>query len=434
MTVAGIIAWVIVGLLGAVTLLRAGDPVSPARTMTLVWAGAIGLCELKLSALQHTWSAYSWIVLLSGPVAFLLGIAVVSSTRLWEPLISVDVIRVQVGERARARFSERTFFRTIVVLFIAYVVAYAAEVVIEGTVPAFSERPDIMRVEFGVFGLHLIVNGMMAIVLLSMEFLLLMRPSRLRRWSTIGIVSFTTLTYALMLQRYTFFVVGIIVLAMAFYTTRWVRGRNLMPFAAVFVLLLFMINQIRAARYIQEYVYFVSKMRFSKHLWFLAEPYMYITMNLENFTRAVDKLDHHAWGYFLFDPILALTGLKHWLGDYFAIERLPYLISGYNTFTFHWWYYYDFGVIGVALLPFVTGFVTAHLYYRLRTNPDPLTMVYYACCVLLMVISYFMNPLNRLDFVSNIVVIWFVHRFVVAREGAVSFASRSVVPVPGGGA
>jgi len=42
--------------------------------------------------------------------------------------------------------------------------------------------------------------------------------------------------------------------------------------------------------------------------------------------------------------------------------------------------------------------------------------------VLLMVISYFMNPLNRLDFVSNLVLIWLVHRFVIRRKAA---------PVPG---
>jgi oligosaccharide repeat unit polymerase len=433
-TVVGVISWSIVAVLLASLFLRKGDVLAPARTLTLVWAGAIGLCELKLSALQHTWSAYSWLVLLAGPVAFLLGIAAVASTRLWEPLRPVEDVRDRLGREARERFGEGRFFRTIVYMFVAYAMAFVTEVIIEGTVPAFSDRPDILRVEFGVFGLHLIVNGMMSIVILSMEFLFLMRPSRSRRWMTIAIVAITTLSYALMLQRYTFFVVGVIVLAMAYYTTRWVRARNLLPFAAVFVVLLFLINQIRAARYIQEYVYFVSKMRFSRHLWFLAEPYMYVTMNLENFARAVDKLNFHTWGYFLFDPVLALTGLKHWLGEYFMIERLPYLISGYNTFTFHWWYYYDFGVVGVALMPFLTGIVTAHLYYRLRTDPQPLTMVFYASCVLLMVISYFMNPLNRLDFVSNIFVIWFVHRYVIRRRESSVPAVQALNPALSGGA
>lgn len=422
MTVPGIIAWTVVAVLIALLILRKGDPLAPARTMALIWAGAIGLCELKLSAYQHQWSLYSWLVLLAGPVAFLLGVAVVSRNNLTRPLLSLEDIRTRLVGEAGSRLDGGRFFWAIVVLFVAYLVAYAIEVIIEGTVPMLSERPDIMRVEFGVFGLHLIVNGMMGIVLLAMEYLLLVRPGGVRRWMTIGIVAVSVLTYALMLQRYTFFVVGVIVLAMTFYTTRWVRTRNLLPFASVFVLLLFLINQVRAARYVQEYVYVVSKMRFSKNLWFLAEPYMYITMNLENFARAVDKLDHHLYGYFLMDPLLALVGLKHWLGEYFAIERLPYLISGYNTFTFHWWYYYDFGVIGVAALPFLTGMVTAHLYGRLRTRPEPLILVLYASCVLLMVISYFMNPLNRLDFVSNIVLIWSVHRFVI---------SRSALPSPG---
>lgn len=418
MTAAGVIAWTLVAVLIALLLMRKGDPLAPARTMALVWAGAIALCELKLSAYQHHWSLYSWLVLLLGPAAYIVGIAVISRSGLTRPLLPLEEIRTRLVGEAKVRFDDGKFFWTIVVLFAAYVVAYAIEVVIEGTVPMLSERPDIMRVEFGVFGLHLIVNGMMGIVLLSMEYLFLVRPGRRRRWVVIAVVTVSVLTYALMLQRYTFFVVGVIVLSMAFYTTRWVRARNILPFAAVFVLLLFLINQVRAARYVQEYVYYVSKMRFSKEFWFLAEPYMYITMNLENFARAVDKLDHHLYGYFLLDPLLALVGLKHWLGEYFAIERLPYLISGYNTFTFHWWYYYDFGVIGVALFPFLTGMVTAYLYSRLRTDPEPLTMVMYASCVLLMIISYFMNPLNRLDFVSNLVLIWFVHRFVIGRKAA----------------
>lgn len=425
MTAAGLVAWTVVLVLILLLVLRKGDALAPARTMALVWAGAIGLCELKLSAYQHQWSVYSWLVLLAGPVAFLLGIATVSRVTILRPLLTADDIRDRLVRDARTRFDERKFYWTIIVLFAAYMIAYAIEVVIEGTVPAFAARPDIMRVEFGVFGLHLIVNGMMGIVLLAMEYLFLVRPRGGPRLTMIAIVAVTVVTYSLMLQRYTFFVVGVIVLAMAFYTTRWVRLRNLLPFAGVFVLLLFLINQIRAARYVQEYVYIVSRMRFSRHLWFLAEPYMYITMNLENFTRAVDKLDKHLYGYFLFDPLLALVGLKHWLAEYFSIERLPFLISGYNTFTFHWWYYYDFGVIGVALLPFLTGMVTAHLYARLRTQPEPLVMMMYASCVLLMIISYFMNPLNRLDFVSNIVVIWFVHRFVIER--------RAGAPAWGGG-
>ena len=226
MTAAGVIAWSVVAVLIALLVLRRGDPLAPARTMALVWSGAIALCELKLSAYQHQWSFYSWVVLLVGPAAFIVGVAAISWANVTRPLLPVEEIRKRLVREAGSRFDEGKFFWTIVVLFAAYVVAYAIEVVIEGTVPMFSARPDILRVEFGVFGLHLIVNGIMGIVLLSMEYLFLVRPTGGRRWAVIAVVVVSVLTYALMLQRYTFFVVGVIVLAMAFYTTRWWRPQH----------------------------------------------------------------------------------------------------------------------------------------------------------------------------------------------------------------
>jgi oligosaccharide repeat unit polymerase len=108
--------------------------------------------------------------------------------------------------------------------------------------------------------------------------------------------------------------------------------------------------------------------------------------------------------------------MKHWIEGYFNIIKLPYLISGYNTFTFHWWYYYDFGVVGVILLPFLEGLIIGYLYYQLRTKPDILIVILYSSCVLLMILSFFMNHLNRLDFMSNIILIWFIHRFIIKKN------------------
>lgn len=429
MTVAAFIAWGIVAALIALLVFRKGDPLSPARIMTLVWAGSIALCELKLSAYQHTWSTFSWIVLTVGPVAFLLGVGVIAGTLFLQPLLPVEEVRARVRQVAPLRYDENRFFRAIKILFFAYVAAFLLETAIEGGVPLFSNRPDTARVEFGVFGVHLIVTWLVALDILAIEFLLLMRPGRRRFWATIAMTATATLLYTLLLQRYFFFTLGVVALAMAYYTTRWVRPRTLLPFAALFGLLLFQVSQLRAARYVQAYVYVISRMRFSRDLWFLAEPYMYVTMNLENFTRAVDKLDRYHYGYFLLDPILALAGLKHWLEEYFNIERLPFLISGYNTFPFHFPYYQDFGVVGVAVFPFLTGMVTAHFYYRLRTNPDPRTLVFYSCAVFVMVISFFVNPLLRLEFVSNLAVIWFVHRYAVRGE-ARGTARDIVVPAP----
>lgn len=397
------------------SLRRGADPFSPGRVFSIVWGISIGLTELKLSAFQHTWSGYAWVTFVTGIVAFLIGVFTVYVPYVNRPFLSIEAVRARIWELGRERVDESKFFRVIIILFLAYLAAYAIEALIFGTVPLFSPRPDILRVTFGVFGLHLIVNAMMGIVLLSAEYLLVV-PRRGMRKRIIGLVIFiSVMTFFMLLQRYTFFVVGTIILAMAYYSSRYIRPRIVIPVLALFVTSLFWINLIRSARYIREYVYYVSKVSFSRDYWVLAEPYMYVSMNLENFARAVDKLDHFTYGYMTFDWVLALVGLKHWLEEYFAIERLPFLISGYNTFTFHWLYYYDFGPIGVALFPFVTGMTVAGLYYKLRTDPDLLTLILYACGFVVIVISFIMNPLNRLDFVSNILLIWFVHRFLILK-------------------
>jgi oligosaccharide repeat unit polymerase len=418
MTVPSLIAWSVVLVLVTMLVLRKGDPLAPSRIMALVWAIAIGLAEMKLSAYQHTWSTYSWIVLLTGPVSFLLGAAAVAATRLWQPLLSVDEVRTRLRGVARAKYDETRFFRAITVLFFAYVAAFLIETAVEGGVPLFAARPDVARIEFGFFGVHLIVTWLVALDIVAIEYLLVMKPARKRFWATVAMILVATLLYALLLQRYFFFTLGVVVLAMAYYTTRWVRPRTMMPFGIVFGLLLFQVSQLRAAKYVQAYVYVISRMRFSKDLWFLAEPYMYVSMNLENFTRAVDKLDAYSYGYFLLDPFLALVGLKHWLAEYFNIERLPFLISGYNTFPFHFPYYQDFGVAGVAVFPFLTGLAIAYFYYKLRMDPDPRTLVFYSCGVFVMVISFFVNPLLRLEFTSNLFMIWLMHRLALRGSAA----------------
>jgi hypothetical protein len=96
--------------------------------------------------------------------------------------------------------------------------------------------------------------------------------------------------------------------------------------------------------------------------------------------------------------------------------NLPYLNSGYNTFTFHWWYYYDFGILGVGLLPLLEGVAVGMIYFRLRTEPTFPVVILYASALVLMLLSYTMNPLNRLDFVSNIAAIFLLHVFLLNRN------------------
>jgi oligosaccharide repeat unit polymerase len=140
---------------------------------------------------------------------------------------------------------------------------------------------------------------------------------------------------------------------------------------------------------------------------------MYFVMNLENFARSVNHLDYHTYGYFTFDFITSIAGLKYWIVEYFNLERMPYLISGYNTYTAFWWFYSDFGVIGLALIPWVLGFSAGLLYYRMRSRPTIKSVTAYGVMIFIMLFSFFNFPISFLWFEYNLLMIYLFLRWVM---------------------
>jgi oligosaccharide repeat unit polymerase len=157
-------------------------------------------------------------------------------------------------------------------------------------------------------------------------------------------------------------------------------------------------------------------MRFSAKYAIISEPYMYIVMNLENFARGVDRLDQYTYGYFTADSIIALSGLKHWIADYFSLVERPFLISGFNTFPFLWTYYRDFGLIGMTICCFILGLSISFLYFKFRTQPNPVLLILYAISVFFVVLSFFTNILSLLTVVFNILVLIIVHSFFLQKK------------------
>jgi oligosaccharide repeat unit polymerase len=156
-------------------------------------------------------------------------------------------------------------------------------------------------------------------------------------------------------------------------------------------------------------------MKFSKNYAIFTEPYMYITMNLENMAQAVKKIDNFTLGIYSFDWIYALSGLKHWMANYFHLNAREFLTSSYTTYPFHWYYYLDFGLIGVMIFPLLVGFFVGIIYYKLKSSAQLKWIVLYSICVAIMVISFFTNPLMMLTFVTNFFILWVVHNHFITK-------------------
>lgn len=416
MSVVSIACALILLFIVASGLRKGADIFSPGRIFGFVWAAAIGLADLKLSMFQHDWSLYGWFVILLGVVAFFLGLVIAHVYNIGTPILSLQNVRSQLQSAAKEEIDPTRFFWAIVGLFFAYIFAYASEVMIIGTVPLFAPNPEKLRVTFGVFGLHLVVTTMLTILTFAVEYALFMPPDRRRR-IIIGLVFFvTSATFFLLLQRYSYATWALLAFGLAYYGSRKIRFRTVAIAVAVLATAFVAIQNIRTALYVEQYLYVISKMKFSREYAVFAEPYMYVVMNLENVARGVERLDHFYYGYFTFDWVVALAGIKHWLEEYFHIDRLPFMNSAYNTYAFQWWAYYDFGLIGVALVALTLGLFVGFSYYRLRTKPTIWTAYLYSIGLVFMVTSFRENLFSRLDIVSNLTLMWFLHRFVIIRR------------------
>ncbi len=393
---------------------KGADLFSPARVFGTVWLTCIGLADLKLSAFQHIWSTWAWSALLLGILSYLLGIFVMYILNLDKRIGSVASFRNRL--EGIILISQKKYYGIVLCLFGLYILSYGLETLAFGGLPILSNAPDRARSEYGLFGVHLFVSMASSVLILCHEYFILFKKPRKYSAIILSVFFITFLSYGLLLQRFNYIMWLIIIFVLYYYLSKHVNAKNVLTVTSLVLLFLTFLQTIRVSRYVQNYIYVVSRMRFSVKYAFLAEPYMYIVMNLENFARGADKLEQYTYGYYSADSVFALSGLKHPVAEYFSLIERPFLNSGYNTFPFLWTYYRDFGILGMVICCFIIGLGISYLYYSFRIQPTPLKLIGYALSVFFMILSFFTNILGLLTVVFNIIVLLLTHYFMMIRK------------------
>lgn len=180
------------------------------------------------------------------------------------------------------------------------------------------------------------------------------------------------------------------------------------------------ISTFRTSKSIANIIYHISEMKYSIKYAIFTEPYMYLSMNIENYTNAVNKLENFSYGFYTFDFLLALSGLKHWIAEYAGFNDFPHLITvNFNTYTMFFAYYRDFGPIGVGVIPLLLGIIVASFYYKLRSDPNIFNVIVYGMLLFAMLFSFFIPMLSWLHFVFNLTVISIVSKIIIKKSNTV---------------
>ncbi|HOI30951.1 MAG TPA: O-antigen polymerase [Melioribacteraceae bacterium] len=385
------------------------DVFSPGKIFALVWLLAIGLTDLKLSRLQHEWPPIVWLQVLIGPFTFLLGAGLVYIIKLNKEICTIETIR---NYRNQFNLNTSRIYSTIILLFVLFIFGYGVIYLYTGEIPIFSPKPGVARANFTMFGIGLFLHNVVLIVLFTVIYSILVQE-KTKKKLLLGALSVISVgLYSLTLQRYQIFMTILLVIILLYYTTYKIKLSTTLITGVVIVVFFFLVSSFRAGEIIILVLYKISKMKFSPEYAVFTEPYMYVTMNLENFARSIEKIEEYSFGYYTFDFVTAITGLKHWISEYFFMTENPFLISSYNTYSAFWTYYRDFGVLGISVIPFFGGVGISSLYYSLREKPTLFKISIYGMLIYGIVFSFFNSIFGFLWYVYNVVVLIVVFKFI----------------------
>lgn len=388
---------------------KGNDLASPAKAFLLLWCFAIFLCEFKFSGFQYKWNYLSWTVFITGLCSFLIGNYSAYIVNIGKPLKSIVEIRSLI--QTPGKFNNQKLFNINIILFLLYSFSYVFELLVIGNLPIFSSHFDKARIDYGIFGIHLFVNFQFIIMFLNSEYLIIEKKQKHKKFLIWLIFFITALSFALLLQRFNYFIYMVMTFALFYYGSKAITFRKIIITLVVFFGFLGLIQTIRLSQYASQFMYVVSRMKYGREWAFFTEPYMYIVMNLENFARMVANLNYHTYGLLTADWLAALFGIKHWATAYFAIDARVFVNSNFNTFVFLSYYYYDFGLIGVLILPLLTGLFIGFNYYNMRKTGELRYIVNYSVCLSVIIISFFTNPLVMLAWVVPIFILWIIHKY-----------------------
>jgi oligosaccharide repeat unit polymerase len=395
------------------------DIFSPGRIFAFIWSFVIGLTDFKFSGLQHEWEPIVWIQLLLGPISFLIGVFFVYVINIGNKLSSLSELR---SNRQFFEIDHAKLFKTIVILFILFLIAYGAIYLKTHDIPLFSKKPWIARANFEMFGVGLFLHNVILVLFFTGVYSVMVKKDRIRKGILILISLISIILYAITLQRFQLFLSIFTVLIFLYYSTFRINVKAIFLTGCLLIVLFYLISSIRAGEVIVAFLYHTAKMKFPLRYAIFTEPYMYVVMNLENYAREISRIDHYSYGYYTFDFITAITGLKHWMKEYFSFPEYPYLVSSYyNTSSAFWAVYRDFGVLGIFILPFVGGFGLSSLYYSFMKKPTLQKLAFYGILLFATIFSFFDGIIGYLWFVYDLLMIFLVFKYVASYKSLKSY-------------
>ena len=348
------------------------------------WLGGMGLACLRLSRLQKIWGWKTWLCFLLIYPAFVLAYEL-----QWKRMQ-----RTKKEEKWEADESSRTkqadmLLGSIVGTAVISLAGFLAEAMILKYVPLFADTGHAY-LEFHVSGIHYFTIQCVMIPALSVLYFYRKQEQKCSKRQKILLGSsnlIAILIPILCVSRFHFLYMA--ALAVLVYLSAYHKGtwKTVVVAATVFIPVYILLSAARNQS--TDYLEGVFAMKNTKIPIWIAQPYMYIASNYENFNYMVESMTSHLYdGVRMLYPFWALTGLKFLFPV--QISRPPYIVKKeLSTFTMFYDAYYDFGIIGLLIFASISGVMSAFLTKRMSEGKNPVIHLFYGQIAICFILSFF---------------------------------------------
>jgi oligosaccharide repeat unit polymerase len=403
------------------------DPFAPVRLFGALWFAAISITTLYWSELQMQWTFWSWFCILGSMGCFMAGATVAG---LGKPQGTQSL-----GVPIRAELDPKRFVKAVSLLYLVCLAAYLWRVAVAGGIPAFATNLEEARwvffdIEHGSVLDRITGNiaFLFSAVVISCSLFFFVMEGRLgsrKVRMTIGLLLFSALGWLLLTAfRGTVLTSLIIVCVLYHYVRRKFRVWTLVGVTLSIMLLglvLVVYRHLSSPGFSLEFTFSLAYIKLPPEYAALADPYGTIALSMDNIVQLLEK--GHTWtlGALTFAPIWNLLGLK---GMFMEGVTLPFLPAyGFNTATYLYPFYEDFGTLGVFLFPFLFGAVAGTTYRGMLTQKKLSHTVAYSFVVVLILISAMNNIFVVIQFWIQLGSVYAVMRYS-GREAAALLPPR----------
>lgn len=369
------------------------DIFNPLIIYSIFWLGVAGISTFRVSLHQNRWTKYMWLIVILAYITFVLGFLILKRKKKM-----VECFKYCNINKNKLYFCIKTL------TFLA-LICFLLEVIIIKKIPLFSEDMSAYR-EFYVTGVHYFVVSVGIIPVLTILY------KKIGGEKKIIYINIVSISISILIVSRQLLIMQCVLIVLGYnYLIKKIRIKKIIILFLVSLILFSASFSLRNQS--TEYINNVANVlpKYQKNIFI--KPLLYFNMNFENLRNTVENFNDYKYGENMLFPILAFVNLKDYINYDYKDQYLTNI--NFNTSTYLTDIYYDFGILGVIIIPFILGLLYSVLYNNMKRNISIINIIYFLLLYCL-IFCFFVNWYYNTAIIFDIVIIMIIYFYCKNKE------------------